>query len=140
MPPAPQQYQPQQYFPQQDHEPYREQPQQDTAAPSPTQPPPGFDDRGRVRRTKVSGVWIGLIAAVVVLVLLIIFIAQNLNNATLHFLGFSGKVSLGLAMLVAALSGVVIAVVPGTVRIFQLRKALQANADTEGLRHPGRKK
>jgi uncharacterized integral membrane protein len=107
--------------------------------PTPIEPPPGFDDRGHVRRTKVSGVWVGLIAAVVVLVLLIIFIAQNLDKATVHFLGFSGRVSLGLALLVAALCGVVIAVVPGTVRIFQLRKALRANADTDALRNRGNK-
>ncbi len=86
-----------------------------------------------MRRTKVSGVWIGLVAAVIVLILLIIFIAQNLNQVSIHFLGFHGKISLGLAMLIAALCGVVIALVPGTLRIVQLRKALRANANTEGL-------
>jgi uncharacterized integral membrane protein len=89
----------------------------------------GFDDKGRVKRTKVSGVWIGLIAAAIVLILLIIFIAQNLNRVGLHVLGFYGKVSFGLALLVAAICGVLIAAVPGTVRILQLRKALRRNVD-----------
>ncbi len=73
---------------------------------SPQQPTPyGFDDQGRVKRTKVSGVWIGLIAAAIVLILLIVFIAQNLNTVGLHFFGFYGKVSFGLALLVAAICG-----------------------------------
>jgi uncharacterized integral membrane protein len=89
----------------------------------------GFDDKGHVKRTKISGVWIGLIAAAVLLILLIIFIAQNLNRVGLHFLGFDGRVSLGLALLVAAVAGVLVAAVPGTVRILQLRKALRRNVD-----------
>ena len=91
--------------------------------------PYGFDEQGRVKRTKISGVWIGLIAAAIVLILLIVFIAQNLNTVGLHFLGFYGKVSFGLALLVAAIAGVLVAAVPGTVRILQLRKALRRNVD-----------
>jgi uncharacterized integral membrane protein len=108
-------------------------------APEPVNPPPGFDHRGRVQRTKFSVVWAGLIAAALVLILLIIFIAQNLNPVTIHFLGFDGKISLGLAMLIAALCGLAIALVSGTVRIVQLRRSLRANADTEGFKHPREK-
>ena len=85
-----------------------------TSSTSSSGTPYGFDDKGRVERTKISGVWIGLIAAAVVLILLIIFIAQNLDTVGLHFLGFYGKVSLGLAMLVAAICGLFIAAIPGT--------------------------
>jgi uncharacterized integral membrane protein len=107
--------------------------------PQPTAPPPpaapsgqpryGFDDKGHVKRTKISGVWIGLIAAAILLILLIIFIAQNQNKVGLHFLGFDGRVSLGLALLVAAIGGVLVAAVPGSIRILQLRKALRRNVD-----------
>ena len=102
----------------------------------PSAPPYGFDDKGRVKRTKVSGVWIGLIAAAIVLILLIIFIAQNLNTVGLHFFGFYGKVSLGLALLVAAIAGILLAAVPGTVRILQLRKSLRRNVDTTDAKRP----
>jgi uncharacterized integral membrane protein len=102
--------------------------------PAAHEPPYGFDDRGRVRRTAVSGVWIGLIAAAILLILLIVFIAQNLDTVGLHFLGFYGKVSFGLAMLVAAVAGVLIAAVPGTVRILQLRKALRRNVERDSNR------
>jgi uncharacterized integral membrane protein len=112
--------------------------QQPTSKASPATPY-GFDERGHVKHTKVSGVWIGLIAAAIVLILLIVFIAQNLDTVGLHFLGFYGKVSFGLALLVAAVAGVLVAAVPGTVRILQLRKALRRNVDhavTGETKHP----
>ena len=40
-------------------------------------PGPGLDGRGRVRRTRISGVWIGLVAAGVFLILLIIFMLRT---------------------------------------------------------------
>jgi uncharacterized integral membrane protein len=120
-------------------------PTEQPSGPIPTQQsatsstPYGFDEHGRVQRTKISGVWIGLIAAAIVLILLIVFIAQNLDTVGLHFLGFYGKVSFGLALLVAAVAGVLVAAVPGTVRILQLRKALRRNVDhavTGETKHP----
>jgi uncharacterized integral membrane protein len=89
---------------------------------------PGLDRKGHVRRTRVSGVWIGLITAAVVLVLLIIFIAQNTSRASIHFLGWSGHLSLGLLMLIAAVCGLLIAALPGTIRILQLRRSLKRMA------------
>lgn len=90
-------------------------------------PPAGFDERGKVRRGTISALWVGLVAAAIVLILLIIFIAQNLDRVTIHFLGFSGSLPVGLVALISAVVGVLIAAVPGTVRILQLRKALKAN-------------
>jgi uncharacterized integral membrane protein len=89
---------------------------------------PGLDRKGHVRRTRISGVWIGLITAAVVLVLLIIFIAQNTNQASIHFLGWSGHLSLGLLMLIATVCGLLIAALPGTIRILQLRRSLKRMA------------
>lgn len=94
---------------------------------APTGPPAGFDSKGRVRRTRISGVWIGLVAAGLILILLIIFIAQNLNDAPIHFLWLSGQVSVGLALLVGGVCGLLIAAVPASIRIWQLRKALRKN-------------
>jgi len=62
------------------------------------------------------------------LILLIIFIAQNLNDAPIHFLGLNGQVSIGLALLLAGVCGLIIAAVPASARIWQLRKALKKNA------------
>jgi uncharacterized integral membrane protein len=94
-------------------------------------PAAGFDDRGKVRQGRISALWVGLVAVAVVLILLIIFIGQNLDKATIHFLGFSGSLPVGLVALVSAVIGVLIAAVPGTVRILQLRKALKKNTPKE---------
>ncbi len=102
------------------------------AAPeSPTHPAAGFDDRGQVRRGRVSVLWVGLIAVAVVLIVLIIFIAQNLTKVTIHFLGLSGHFPIGLIALIAAIVGLLVAAVPGSIRIMQLRKALKINTPPE---------
>lgn len=106
------------------------------AGPAPAEPEarpqtlarPGLDAHGKVHRTRISGVWVGLVAAGVILILLIIFIAQNLNDAPIHFLGLNGQVSIGLALLLAGVCGLLIAAVPASVRIWQLRKALKKSA------------
>jgi uncharacterized integral membrane protein len=101
------------------------------STPGPTAAPPGpaagFDRSGHVRRSRVSGVWVGLIAVALFLILLVIFIAQNLTRVSIHFLGFSGHLSLGLLVLIAAIAGLAIAAVPGSLRILQLRRALKRN-------------
>lgn len=89
--------------------------------------PAGFDPKGRVKRGRVSAVWVGLIAAAIVLILLIVFIAQNLKNASIHFLGWSGKFPIGLTVLIAAVIGLLVVAIPGSIRIFQLRRALKIN-------------
>jgi uncharacterized integral membrane protein len=83
-----------------------------------------------VRRTRSGGAWVGLIAAAVFLILLVIFIAQNTGRVSIKFLGLNGHMSLGLAILISAIIGLVIAVVPGTIRILQLRQALKRNTPT----------
>jgi len=93
----------------------------------PKRPAPGFDQKGRVRRTRVSGVWIGLIGTALFLILLIIFIAQNSRQVPLHFFGWSGNFSLALTIVLSAVIGVLLVAIPGSVRILQLRRALRKN-------------
>ncbi|MBV9820883.1 MAG: DUF1049 domain-containing protein [Actinobacteria bacterium] len=90
-------------------------------------PAPGFDERGHVRATKVSGVWIGLIATAVFVILLIIFIAQNSRRVSIHFFGWNGQFSLALTILLAAVVGLLLVAIPGSIRIAQLRRALRKN-------------
>jgi uncharacterized integral membrane protein len=93
----------------------------------PARPAPGFDRKGHVRRTRVSGVWVGLIGTALFLILLIIFIAQNSRQVPIHFLGWSGEFSLALAIVLSAVIGVLLVAIPGSVRILQLRRALRKN-------------
>jgi uncharacterized integral membrane protein len=58
----------------------------------------------------------------IALVIMIVFIFQNLRETTVTFLGFSGGAPLGLALVAAALLGGVVVFALGSVRIVQLRK------------------
>ena len=93
-------------------------------------PAPGMDSHGRVRRSRVSALWFGLIVAAILLILLVIFIAQNSGSVTVHYLGLRGDISLALALLLSAIIAVLLVAIPGTVRILQLRRALKKNAAT----------
>jgi uncharacterized integral membrane protein len=76
-----------------------------------------------------------LIAAAVFLVLLVVFIAQNQTEVSIRFLGLDGLFPLGLTVLIASVIGVLIAAIPGSVRIMQLRRALKHNTPG-GQRNP----
>ena len=62
-----------------------------------------------------------LIVAALVLVLLLIFIVQNSGPVQVKYFGFEGTMSLGVAMVFAAVAGALTAGLLGTVRILQLR-------------------
>jgi lipopolysaccharide assembly protein A len=97
----------------------------------PAAPPPGVDERGRVRHGKVSAAWTGAVTAAILLIALIIFIAQNSAQVTIHFLGLDGRISLALALLIAAVGSVLLVAIPGTLRILQLRRALKRNVTAQ---------
>lgn len=73
------------------------------------------------RATNAGRVWMAIGIATVLLILLIIFIAENSGSVTISFLGAHGHISLALALLIAAVAGVMVALLAGTARILQLR-------------------
>lgn len=89
--------------------------------------PAGLTSTGRVRRTRMSSWWVGLIIAAVLLIALLIFIGQNSRTVTVHYLGLEGRASLAVMLLLAAVAGVLLVAIPGTARIMQLRRALKKN-------------
>ncbi|NMH92935.1 LapA family protein [Pseudonocardia bannensis] len=82
-----------------------------------------------MNRTRVSGLWVGLILSALVLLLLLIFILQNLGPVQVNFLGATGTLPTGVALLLAAIAGVLLVAIPGTGRIIQLRRAARRGAD-----------
>ena len=56
-----------------------------------------------------------------VLLLLLIFVLQNDQRVDVSFLGAHGQLPLGVALLLAAVFGVLLVALPGTARIMQLR-------------------
>lgn len=66
-------------------------------------------------------VWAAVVVALLALVLLIIFILQNQQPASVLFLGLEGTVTLGMALLMAAVGGGILVAAAGAARIIQLR-------------------
>ncbi len=88
----------------------------------PVEPAPAHGKAARVRPTRISGTWVAVIAGLVVLTLLLVFILQNLDTATVHFFGMEGSLPLAIAMLFSALGGAALVALIGGARILQLRK------------------
>ncbi len=88
---------------------------QPPAAAPPHSPAIGF--------TRAGALWSALIAGFLILILLLIFIAQNTATTAFQFLGWHWTLPLGVAILLAAVVGGLITVAVGTARILQLRRA-----------------
>jgi lipopolysaccharide assembly protein A len=73
------------------------------------------------QHTRLSGAWTGLVIGLLGLVLLLVFILQNLQNVELSFLIFHGHLPLAIALLFAVILGAIIVLGFGGARIMQLR-------------------
>ncbi|MBX9639113.1 MAG: lipopolysaccharide assembly protein LapA domain-containing protein [Mycobacteriaceae bacterium] len=83
--------------------------------------------------TRAGALWSSLIGGFLILILLLIFIAQNTAPTPFTFLGWHWTLPLGVAILLAAVVGGLITVAVGTARIIQLRHAAKKNL-TAGVR------
>jgi uncharacterized integral membrane protein len=81
------------------------------------------DDLGKVQRTRAGRLWLMLVPAILFLILLIVFIAENGQHVEVKFFGASGNISLAVALLIAAVSGAVLVLLIASIRILQLRIA-----------------
>ena len=81
-----------------------------------------------LRGSRTSGLWATVIALGLVLLLLIIFVAQNTQKVNVSFLGWDGQTPLAVALLIAAAAGLFIAAVAGSLRILQLRRRVKRGA------------
>ena len=72
-------------------------------------------------QTRLSGAWTALVVGVVVLVVILVFILQNLQSVEVHFLFLQGNLPLAVALLFAMGLGAVVVLAFGAVRILQLR-------------------
>jgi uncharacterized integral membrane protein len=88
---------------------------------SPSQGGAALPRHHRIRRTRAGGVWVALAVSAVVLILLLIFILENLKRADISLFGAHVDLPIGVALLLAAAAGALIVVIPGTARIVQLR-------------------
>jgi uncharacterized integral membrane protein len=83
----------------------------------PVAPPP------KPGRSRIGGAWMGVVLGALVLILLLVFVLQNLEDVRVSFINADGSLPLGVALLLAAVAGALVVAVPGSARILQLRRA-----------------
>ena len=99
------------------------------SAVTPTPPTPSTPSmpESAVKFTRAAALWSALIAGFVILILLLVFIMQNTDSATVHFFGWDWNLPVGVALLLAAVCGGLLTVAAGSARIIQLRRAAKRN-------------
>jgi uncharacterized integral membrane protein len=102
----------------------------DIAASTPNQPAApgtGAADQAPARvitssgGTRIGGIWVAAALFAVVLLLLLVLILENSQSLSIGYFGAHGHLPAGVALLLAAVLGVLLVVIPGTARIIQLR-------------------
>ncbi len=103
-------------------------PRLDTPPPEPQPPPqpqsppqPQLPPQHKIKHTRTSGLWFAVAFFAVVLLFLLIFILQNSREVGISYLGLHGHLSLGVALLLSAVCGVLLTILAGAARIGQLR-------------------
>jgi lipopolysaccharide assembly protein A len=91
---------------------------------SPQPPPAAQPPKGRTH-TRISGMRTGLIAGFAGLILVMIFIIQNAHTVNISFLGAHLRLSLAVALFLAAIAGALIMAAAGTARITELRRIMR---------------
>ena len=105
-------------------------PPQSANGTSPQLPPaPGPPESGRTR-TRISGLRTSLIAGFAGLIVVMIFIIQNAHAVNISFAGAHLRLSLAVALLLAAIAGALIMAAAGTARITQLRRIMRRDRRT----------
>jgi uncharacterized integral membrane protein len=100
--------------------------------PGPAGAPPSADTADKVRRSRTGGLWVALILSALVLLFLLVFIVQNDQSVQISFFAAEGVVPLGVALLLAAIAGILLVAIPGSLRILQLRRAARHAAHPKG--------
>ena len=100
---------------------------------APEQPTPELPQH-QIKRTRTSGLWVAVGFFAIVLLLLLIFILQNGEKVDISYLGAHGHLPLGVALLLAAVCGVLLVVLAGTARISQLRATARKHRRADARR------
>jgi len=77
--------------------------------------------------SRIGAARTAMIAGALVLIVVLIFIIENAHAVTITFFGAHLRVSLAVALLLAAIAGALIMAAAGTARITQLRMTMRRN-------------
>jgi lipopolysaccharide assembly protein A len=100
-------------------------PPQSANGTSPQLPAAPIPHKAGRMHTRISGMRIGLIAAAAALIVVMIFIIQNAHAVNISFLGAHLRLSLAVALILAAITGALLMAAAGTARITQLRQVIR---------------
>jgi lipopolysaccharide assembly protein A len=109
-------------------------PPQPPAPPAAPEQPPQALPQHRIKRTRTGGIWVAVGFFGVILLLLLIFILQNGQKVDISYMGAHGHLPLGVALLLAAVCGVLLVVLAGTARISQLRATARRHRRVDAKR------
>lgn len=101
-----------------------------TAATTPSTPA-----TARVPRTRAGAAWVGICAATLAAVVLIIFMLQNTRTVRISFLWMDGSLPLALALLIAGVGVGILTMLIGTARLAQLRRLVH-DRSRQPRQHP----
>jgi lipopolysaccharide assembly protein A len=97
-----------------------------TPTPTPEPTPTPASRRGSLG-SRIGTARTALIAGALVLIVVLIFIIENAHTVTITFFGAHLRISLAVALLLAAIAGALIMAAAGTARITQLRMSMRRN-------------
>ena len=100
-------------------------PPQSANGTSPQLPPADPAPKSGRTHTRIRGMRTSLIAAAAGLIVVMIFIIQNGHAVNVSFLGAHLRLSLAVALVLAAIAGALIMAAAGTARITQLRRIMR---------------
>lgn len=98
-------------------------------APEPHTARPPEHDASEVKFTRTAALWSSLILGFLILIVLLIFIAQNTASTPFTFLTWHWNLQLGVAILLAAVCGGLITALVSAARMFQLRRVAKKNLE-----------
>jgi lipopolysaccharide assembly protein A len=105
-------------------------PPQSANGTSPQLPPAASPPKSGRTRTRISGMRTSLIAGFAGLIIVMIFIIQNPHAVSITFLGAHLRLSLAVALFLAAIAGALLMAAAGTARITELRRIMRRDRRT----------
>ncbi|MEU8900123.1 lipopolysaccharide assembly protein LapA domain-containing protein [Nocardia sp. NPDC048505] len=119
--PQPQPIEPEPHRPEPSHlETEKRGPQPD---PPVTEPGPATPPAKQSLGTRTGWAWTGLTAGAIILIVLLVFILQNLGSVTVSLFFWEFNLPVGIAVLLSAIGGALLMACVGGLRILQLRRA-----------------
>lgn len=78
-----------------------------------------------IKHTRAAALYTGLVVGALIVILLMVFILQNLDSVPIYLFTWEFNLPVGIAVLLAAVGGALVMAAAGGVRILQVRRAIK---------------